>query len=123
MSSDVGDVVWHLGAVGLQGEEPKYRLEDAVKAKANIIFTVTYTREDEMYHSTPFVSMLDYLKEYESRSEVSIMTPWEARRYFADLLSGGAALSAEYEEKRIVLEQQLRVVQVEIESVQNNNTL
>lgn len=89
MSSDVGDVVWHLGAVGLQGEEPKYRLEDAVKAKANIIFTVTYTREDEMYHSTPFVSMLDYLKEYESRSEVSIMTPWEARRYFADLLSGG----------------------------------
>ena len=112
MSSDVGDVVWHLGAVGLQGEEPKYRLEDAVKAKANIIFTVTYTREDEMYHSTPFVSMLDYLKEYESRSDVLLMVTWRAREYSVDLLSGGDALAAEHEGKRNALEQQPQELQV-----------
>lgn len=123
MASDVGNAVWHPGAVGLQREESKYRLEDAVKGKANIIFTVSYTREDEMYHSTPFISMLDYLKEYESRSEVSLMTPWEARGDFTDLLSGGDALSREYEEKRIELEQQLQAVKDEIESVQKNSTL
>lgn len=32
--------IWHPAAVGLQGETPKYRLDDAVKNKANIVYTV-----------------------------------------------------------------------------------
>lgn len=116
VTSDVETAVWHPGAVGLQGEEPRYRLEDAVEDKGNIIFTVSYTREDEMYDSDPFISMLDYLKEYESRSEVSVMAPWEARGYFTDLISGGETLSAEYEEKKADLEEQIQEIQMKIDS-------
>ena len=78
VTSDVETAVWHPGAVGRQGEEPRYRLGDAVGEKGNIIFTVSYTREDEMYDSNPFITMLDYLKEYGSRSVVSVMAPWKA---------------------------------------------
>lgn len=78
VTSDVETAVWHPGTVGLQGEEPRYRLEDTVGEKGNIIFTVSYTREDAMYDYNLFISMLDYLKKYGSRSEVSVMAPWKA---------------------------------------------
>ena len=73
VTSDTANPVWHPGAVGLQGEEPRFRLEDAVEEKGNII-----SREDELYDSNPFISMLNYLQAYGARSEVSVMKPWEA---------------------------------------------
>lgn len=121
VTSDTANPVWHPGAVGLQGEEPRFRLEDAVEGKGNIIFTVGYTREDEMYDPNPFISMLDYLQEYGARSEVSVMKPWEARSYFTDLLNGGGALSAEYEEKKAELEEQIEAVQEEMDSIRKED--
>lgn len=115
VTSDVETAVWHPGAVGRQGEEPRYRLGDAVGEKGNIIFTVSYTREDEMYDSNPFITMLDYLKEYGSRSVVSVMALWEAQGYLLILISGGETLSAEYEEKKADLEDQIQEIQMKID--------
>lgn len=65
--------IWHPAAVGLQGETPKYRLDDAVKNKANIVYTVGWQQEDEMYNEKMFRSMLSYFKQYQEESGLQVM--------------------------------------------------
>lgn len=118
VTSEVSGQVWHPGAVGLQGEEPRYRLEDAVEQKGNIIFTVSYVREDEMYDPNPFGSMLDYLAEYSARSELTVTLPGTAREYFYNISQDAADLAVEYDQKRVELEGRLQEIEDKIEAVE-----
>lgn len=118
VTSEVSGGIWHPGAVGLQGEEPRFRLEDAVAEKANIIFTVSYVREEEMYNSNPFTSMLDYLSEYSARSELTVTQPEAAREYFQNISRDAETVAAEYDQKREELERQMQDIEAQIEAVE-----
>lgn len=118
VTSEVSGQVWHPGAVGLQGKEPRFRLEDAVAQKGNIIFTVSYVRESEMYDPNPFGSMLDYLAEYSVRSELTVTLPETAREYFQNISRDAETVAAEYEQKREELEKQLQDIEDQIEAVE-----
>ena len=118
VTSEVSGQVWHPGAVGLQGKEPRYRLEDAVGERANIIFTVSYVHEEEMYNSNPFVSMLNYLEDYSARSELTVTLPESAREYFYTASQTADEIEAEYQQKREELEGQLQEIEEQIKAVE-----
>lgn len=102
--------VWHPGAVGLMGKEPRFRLEDAVAEKQNILFTVGFEKEDEMYGQRPFLSLLDYLDQYGAQEELYVMMPVEARAYQEEVRKNAQELQAEYDGKRTELEKKLEAL-------------
>lgn len=118
VTSEVSGEVWHPGAVGLQGNEPRFRLEDAVEDKGNIIFTVSYVREDEMYESDPFVSMLDYLEQYSSESKLMVTLPGAAREYYQGVARDAETQIEEYNQKKEELESQLQDIEEQIKAVE-----
>lgn len=114
-----GSELWHPGAVGLMGKEPRYRLEDAVAQKRNIIYIVGFEKEDEMYNRDSFLSMLNYIEEAENKDGMIVLTPDEARAYLTEIMSGAEALQAELDEKSGELEEELREVEKELEEIQD----
>lgn len=111
--------LWHPGAVGLMGKEPRYRLEDAVAQKRNIIYIVGFEKEDEMYNRDSFLSMLNYIEEAENKDGMIVLTPDEARAYLTEIMSGAEALQAELDEKSGEVEEELREVEKELEEIQD----
>lgn len=117
VTSDASGQVWHPGAVGLKGKEPRFRLEDAAEQGANIIFTVSFIREDEMYDARAFGSLLDYLERYSSGAEIAVTFPEKAGEYYYGLSLSAGTYTEEYEQKRGELEKKLQELrQEEIES-------
>lgn len=111
--------VWHPGAVGLQGYQPRFRLEDAVSMDGNIVFTVGFEKEDEMYERDTFLSMLNYLQFYEENGELQMIDPGQAMQYFADAEEKRDRLEPEFEKRRTELEEELR----RIEGAINGNSV
>ena len=99
--------IWHPAAVGLQGETPKYRLDDAVKNKANIVYTVGWQQEDEMYNEKMFRSMLSYFKQYQEESGLQVMDIAGAGEYRQQLENDKGAIEQEYLQKKEELERQM----------------
>lgn len=58
--TEISEGIWRLGAVGLMGEKPKRRLNEALEGQGNIIFTVGFQAEEELYNERSFTSMLEY---------------------------------------------------------------
>ena len=107
--------VWHPGAVGLMGKEPRFRLEDAVTEKQNILFTVGFEKEDEMYNQGSFLSLLNYFDKYGERNEMYVMMPSEARVYQEEIRENAEGLQAEYDAKRAELEEKIEELEKKLE--------
>jgi hypothetical protein len=111
--------LWHLGAVGLKGKEPRIRFMDAINKKGNIITLVGFTLEEEMYMETSFTSLLDSCKDYERKEELLIGSPEDARLHFQNRTDEAGevekqeylANKAELEAKLIELEKQIQELQ------------
>lgn len=114
-----GETLWRPGAVGIKGKDPKYRLENAVEDKANIVFTVGFEKTDELYDSQTFLSMLNYLGEYREDSQIMVVTPQEAMDYYISYSEDGASWTAEYEAENAELESQIREIKQQMIAIQN----
>lgn len=106
--------LWHPGAVGMKGETPKYKLQDAAEKKGNLVFTIGYELKEEMYSERTFTSMLDSLKQEQKKSGLKVTGFAEARNHRREVENGGASLTAAYEEKKIVLEEKIREAEKKI---------
>ena len=112
------DTVWHLGAVGLQGEQPRFKLEDAVALAGNIVFTVGFHRPEEMYRESTFLSMLEYLEDYVNRKEMMVLKLEQARGYFEQLAGGRESLSKLLEEQRQKLNGDIESIEKKMDKIQ-----
>ena len=109
--------IWHPAAVGLQGETPKYRLDDAVKNKANIVYTVGWQQEDEMYNEKMFRSMLSYFKQYQEESGLQVMDIAGAGEYRQQLENDKGAIEPEYLQKKEELERQKEDIERQMDEI------
>ena len=109
--------IWHPAAVGLQGETPKYRLDDAVKNKANIVYTVGWQQEDEMYNEKMFRSMLSYFKQYQEESGLQVMDIAGAGEYRQQLENDKGAIEQEYLQKKEELERQKEDIERQMDEI------
>ena len=109
--------IWHPAAVGLQGETPKYRLDDAVKNKANIVYTVGWQQEDEMYNEKMFRSMLSYFKQYQEESGLQVMDIAGAGEYRQQLENDKGAIEQEYLQKKEEPERQKEDIERQMDEI------
>ena len=109
--------IWHPAAVGLQGETPKYRRDDAVKNKANIVYTVGWQQEDEMYNEKMFRSMLSYFKQYQEESGLQVMDIAGAGEYRQQLENDKGAIEQEYLQKKEELERQKEDIERQMDEI------
>lgn len=70
--TEISDGIWRLGAVGLMGEKPKRRLNEALEGQGNIAFTVGFELEDELYNERSFTSMLNYFDVYRGEEQLLV---------------------------------------------------
>lgn len=111
--------IWHLGSVGLKGNEPRLRFMEAIEAKANIITLVGFSLEEEMYVEKSFRAMLDSCSDYEASEELIIGNPEDARIHFQSrTVEAGEAEKQEYLKQKEALEAELAEVEKQIEKMQ-----
>ena len=77
----------------------------------NIVFTVGFEKEDEMYEQDTFFSMLNYLQSYEEDGELQMLDPGQAAQYFADAEEKKEQLKTEFENRKTELEEKLRRIE------------
>ena len=107
--------LWHLGAVGLMGEKPKFRLTEAIAQKGNITYLVGFQLEDEKYNERSFRSMLGYFDAYETNQELLISNLEEAREHYrqrSEVYEQEKLVA--YEKEKAALEEQLKAVEAEL---------
>lgn len=111
--------LWHLGAVGLMGEKPRIRLEEAIAQKGNITYLVGFELQDERYDERSFRSMLSYFDAYEASSELRVANMDEARQHYRDRLTANEGTDeAEYKKARERLEAELAAVEEELSKIE-----
>lgn len=115
--TEAKEEIWHPGAVGIKGESPRYKLQDAVAARGNIVFVVGYEAEDEMYDERAFRSMLDNFAAYQKENEFQIMDFQGARNYREGVEAGGEALTEVYEKERAEIEEKLKAIEQEMDNI------
>ena len=111
--------IWHLGAVGIRGKEPRLRFMEAIDGKANIITLVGFSLTEEMYVEKSFRSLLDTCKDYEVSEDLLLGSPEDARAHFQSrTVESGEAEKQAYLDKKAKLEAKLEEVEKQIEGLQ-----
>ena len=118
VTDDAEDRIWHPGAVGLQGQQPRFKLEDTVNLAGNIVFTVGFHEQEEMYRERTFLSMLEYLKDYVDRKDLMVLDMQQAREYFAQLAGGRESFSKLLEEQQQNLNEDIEEIEKEMDKIQ-----
>ena len=113
--SEDEDGVWHPGAVGLQGKEPKAKMQETVTGKGYLINVVGFRLEEDMYNDKMFRTMLDFCSEIEAKNSLMVMDINAAREYCRQRMMGYPDLEEEYRQQREDLEKQISSVEAQIE--------
>lgn len=112
-----GEGVWHPGAVGMKGSSPRYKLEDAVSASGNIVFTVGYTVSEELYDGETFRAMLKQFDNHCQKDSLMITDPVSAREYRRQMEEGESSVAAKYKDRIASLENQIQELENEYQNV------
>lgn len=112
--------LWHLGSVGLMGEKPYARFQEAIYQIGNITYLVGFELEDEMYNEGAFLSMLSYFDGHTANQELIVSSDMKEVRqdYLEQSEAYQQARKAEYEQARAILEAELAEVEAEISKVE-----
>jgi len=111
--------IWHLGAIELQGKEPRSRFMEAIEGKGNLVTLIGFTIAEELYEERPFRSIIDTCKEYEYKEELLVVSPEDARIHFQNRTDeAGEAEKQEYLKKKADLESQIQELDKQIQELQ-----
>lgn len=111
--------IWHPGAMGFQGNAPKYWMREAVENRGNLIYTVGFERQDEIYDSGIFASMLSSFQSNTEQGVLGVMGAEEARVCHNQMQGDGGELEESYQAKKAGLEEKLETVKKEMEEIEN----
>lgn len=111
--------LWHLGAVGLMGEKPRFRMEEAIEIKGNVAFLVGFEREDELYNENSFVSMLNFFDTYSVADELLVGSVQDmVAHYQMRNQEAQGDIETNYANKKAELEAELATVKQQIEELE-----
>lgn len=111
--------LWHLGAVGLMGKEPRTRMTEAIAQKGNIAYLVGFQLEDELYNEKSFVSMLSYFDAHETNQELLVSNIEETRQHYRDRLAVyEQEREEEYKREKAVIEEELSKVEAQLRELE-----
>ncbi len=111
--------LWHLGAVGLMGEKPRFRMEEAIETKGNVAFLVGFEREDELYNENSFVSMLNFFDTYTVADEMLVGSVEDtAKHYQMRNQDASGDVNTVYTQKKTELETELANVNQQLEQLE-----
>ena len=111
--------LWHLGAVGLMGEKPRFRMEEAIETKGNVAFLIGFEREDELYNENSFVSMLNFFDTYSVADEMLVGSVAEtAKHYQMRNQDASGDVNTVYTQKKTELEAELADVNQKLEQLE-----
>lgn len=120
VTEELPEGIWEIGAIGIQGSQPRLYLEQAVSNKGNIAYTVSYDDEEEMFETDVFQSMLTYFQNYEEEGNLVVLTVKEALDYRREAVDKEEQWSKENETRIEELEAQIEELKNEIETVRRN---
>ena len=109
------DGVWHPGVVGLQGKEPKARMQEAVTNKGVLFNVVGFRSEDEMYNEKMFQSMLSFCADYSAKDTLLVTDINSAREYCRQRMSGNQELEKNYRQQKEQLEEEMASLKAQID--------
>lgn len=110
--------IWRIGAVGLMGDRPKRRLNEALKVQGNIVFTVGFRLEEELYNERSFTSMLDYFEVYQNEKQLLVSNFIEAREHYVarkDIPETDE--SSKYLQEKATLEAELQAIEERLQEL------
>lgn len=110
---------WHLGAVGLMGDKPRLRMNEAIEQKGNIAFLVGFEQETELYNENSFTSMLNYFDTYRATEELLVGTVEDASAHYQKRTTeAGDEERNAYLQEKAALEAELAEVIKELEELE-----
>ena len=74
--------IWHVGAMGFMGSQPKNWLRDAAAQDANVIYLVNFTEPNKMYEQDSFVGMMQTFDLYRASGTLILGTMDELREHY-----------------------------------------
>lgn len=111
--------IWHIGAVGLKGQNPKILFFDALEKQANLATLINFTSEDELYTERPFNDFISTCSQRVASEELLVVSPEDARAHFQNRIEeANPEAKQEYLTKKKELQTELEKVQKEIEELQ-----
>lgn len=84
-SQPVKEETWYPGACGMQGQSPKTKLKKAVGDGTNIVYTIGFSLQDELYEEETFKRMLDEFRMHEDAKELLVTDFDGAQKYHLDI--------------------------------------
>ena len=109
--------MWYPGVCGMAGEGPKTKLRETVAMGSNIVYTVGFTKKDELYEKATFDRMLQEFQKHEKEEEILVMNFEEARKYHLDMYSKRKGTDMTLEAQRDVIREQIAAVDAKIDAL------
>lgn len=110
--------IWHVGAMGCMTTQPKLWLREAVAQDANVVYTVGFQLEKQLYNEKSFRGMLKAFDEYVVSGDLLVCNTMLAREHYSSRLNGVAPeYEAKYQEDRANLEAQIADVKKQLEEI------
>lgn len=116
--TDDGDVdIWYPGAVAWNYSGVTTDIDTLVEQGGNLVFTVSFRQERDMWKEISFQNMLDYISDY-IQSEKLIVTDFpSARARHTGENAQESGLSAELEQKKAELQEEIDALQRQIDEL------
>ena len=110
---------WRIGSVGLMGNKPKWRMNEAIALQGNMVFTVGFELEEELYNERSYKSMVGYFAQHATNEELvvtGIETAWDYHQ--GQTIEEEMAQDAAYQKDKSAIEEQLDQVKKELHEIE-----
>ena len=108
---------WYPGVCGMSGEGPKTKLRDVATSGKNIVYTVGFSRKDEMYEKATFERMLQEFQKHEKDEEILVKNFEEARQYHMDIKEKQKGVNMTIEEQKAEIQKRIDEVEGRIDKL------
>lgn len=114
------DGIWHVGAMGFMGPQPKNWLKDAIAQDANIIYLVNFVDQDKLYNESSFDGMMKSFDDYETKDSLLLGSLEDIREHYRSRITGVDQVQEQkYQEEKAALETELADVKAKIKELDN----
>ncbi len=114
--------IWYPGVCGMQGQEPKTKLKRIVADGSNIVYTVGFTMQDELYEKETFKRMLEEFQLHEKASELLVTDFQGAQEYHLDIQKKRDASKGQSNKGRAALLLQIQQIENQIDELYEKYT-
>ena len=117
VSSEIGEGLWHPGAMGWEQKGASKMMDEAVAQRGNLIFTIGTDAPGEEYEKDSYIAMLEKANVYRNVNDLQVTTLTGAREYRKSLEEGRSEIDENYSERKMQLEAQMKELNERINEI------